>query len=305
MRIFAMVTTAKSRAYTRPALESFFRNTPLNDEDCFYLIDNDGRFTERSSLPSSKIEVVVNSSPLGFAANVNQMLALAEKPQADLFFLNNDVIFTSNWLQPLLIDSKALLSPLCNREVQYSLAVVVHKTQDTSKLYSLPMVTTLDEFTGNEYALEAIAEAHQQRNQGYWAVYHLPFFCIKIPNAVHSTLGRFDESFGRGGGEDYDYCLRARLAGFSVEYALQSYLLHFGGKSTYSGAESESAQLEREKLFFARFKEKWGERLHDVLLKEQSERIYEIPENRELEKSGRLNEVIRNLAGERNNPIKI
>ena len=40
--LFAMVTVKNSNLYTGYAIESFFKNTEVNDNDEFLLIDNDG-----------------------------------------------------------------------------------------------------------------------------------------------------------------------------------------------------------------------------------------------------------------------
>ena len=40
--LFAMVTLKSSHLYTSYALESFFKNTKVNNNDDFLLIDNDG-----------------------------------------------------------------------------------------------------------------------------------------------------------------------------------------------------------------------------------------------------------------------
>ena len=267
MNVFGMVSTANSLSYTLPALESFFRSTPLAPEDHFFLIDNDGSFTTDSArFPCC--EVLRNPAPLGFAANGNQLLERCRERGADLFFLNNDVIFTKEWLTPLLNPDPRILSPLCNREVQYASSVMVMKTSHVASLFVCNVGMTLADYTGNEAALEAIAEANRRQVSGFLRVYVLPFFCVKIPYCVQQAVGRFDESFGTGGGEDYDYCLRAYLAGFEVGYALGSFNLHFGGKSTWAVADAAEEQLAREAQFRAVFREKWGPELHDMILRE-------------------------------------
>jgi GT2 family glycosyltransferase len=40
------------------------------------------------------------------------------------------------------------------------------------------------------------------------------FFCVMISKKVIDAIGLLDESFGVGGGEDTDYCIRAKRAGF-------------------------------------------------------------------------------------------
>ena len=102
----------------------------------------------------------------------------------------------------------------------------------------------------------------------------LPFFCVKVPFQIWSTVGQLDESFGKGGAEDNDYCLRAHEAGFSVEYALESYLLHFSGKSTWDGAETPDETKERDELYLTRFQGKWGEALTALSIKGDITSLY-------------------------------
>jgi len=58
MIYYGMVNTTRSSAYTLPALQSFFRHTPLGAGDRFFLFDNDADF----ELPSGfdRVEVVRN-----------------------------------------------------------------------------------------------------------------------------------------------------------------------------------------------------------------------------------------------------
>jgi hypothetical protein len=72
-KIFAMVTTLKSREYTPHAVETFFENTELNDTDRFILISNDDPnaftfaysqkighlFAERSATPGQPVDNLV------------------------------------------------------------------------------------------------------------------------------------------------------------------------------------------------------------------------------------------------------
>ena len=48
-----------------------------------------------------------------------------------------------------------------------------------------------------------------------WGDY-LPFFCTAIRTSLFSELGYLDESFSPGYGEDLDFCVRARQAGYEL-----------------------------------------------------------------------------------------
>ncbi|RIL12151.1 MAG: hypothetical protein DCC75_00965 [Proteobacteria bacterium] len=276
MKLFGMVSTKDSLEYTKHALDTFARSTPLSAEDRFILIDNDGSYQSSGITAPFKLELAVNSSPLSFAANANNAVNMALELRADLFFLNNDVIFFESWIDPMLIEDDSILSPLCNREVLYGISIVVCKSGHVANTFVNKPIMQLSDYLENRGAFAAIIEAHRKVAHGYAPVFMLPFFCVKIPLRILETIGRFDESFGKAGGEDYDYCMRTYLAGFDVRYALSSYLVHFCGKSSWSGAETEAEQIAREEKFRGVFRDKWGDQLFRLVLKEDYNVLSEI-----------------------------
>ena len=301
-KLFAMVTTKDSALYTPHAVSSLFRTTEFDEQDTVVLIDND---SSSAALPPStlaNVELLQNVRPLGFAENVNQMIDRAQASAADLYFLNNDVIFTKGWLTPLLVDSPHILSPLSNREVQYVSSVVALKTTHVLSMFNCGVQPVfLEDYLGNEAALEAIAEAHSRKVSGYMRTLALPFFCIKLPLKILGILGHMDSSFGVAGGEDFDYCLRAYLSGAEVHFALGSYVLHFGGKSSWDGIEERERQAERQSKFRKVFQEKWGDGLMDLILNENPDVLSTVP-NGEGELHPR--QIVLSLLGERNVSIK-
>jgi GT2 family glycosyltransferase len=255
MNVFGMVTTAASAAYTPYALASFFQNTPLQAGDLFFLIDNDGAYAPKEEL-NPAVTLIRNPTPRGFAVNLNQVMRPAADNGADLFFLNNDIIFTPQWLDPLLDARPAILTPASNFVIEYR-----HGN------FSCSRTLDLGDYLGNEAALVEIARLHRQRNRGYLPVYTTGFFCVKIPHAVYHQLGPLDERFGSGGGEDIDYCLRCHLAGIPVLYAAASFVLHFMGKSTWRGGESQDQTRRRDEEYRQAFREKWGQKLYDLTIR--------------------------------------
>ena len=245
--LFGMVTTAASRHYTPLALRSFFTHTPLSEDDRFILIDNDADFELPADVPVDRITLVRPDAPQGFAANGNLLLREARARGADLFFMNNDLVFTRGWLEPLLVDRAALLSPMSNAQVT-----------GTAGGFALQPFMDLADYTGNEAAVEAIAGRLRASSQGYRMTPSVAFFCIRIPQAVYEAVGGFDERFGKGGGEDRDYAARAWMAGIPQEFALQSFVLHFQGKSTWRGVETPEQQKTRDAQYTQAFQQKWG-----------------------------------------------
>jgi hypothetical protein len=294
-KIFAMVTTLKSREYTPHAVKTFFENTELNDTDRFILISNDdpNASTFQTKL-SKRLELINNPEPLSFAANVNQMIDLALSTSSDLYFINNDVIFSDNWLAPLAQgDDRTILSPVSNREVQYAGSAVVIASKHVANTMILKAPMELSEYLASPRMFQALAEAHSKTASGYLTLLVFPFFCVKLPLGVMQVVGKFDLSFGRAGGEDYDYALRAWLAGFECQLALGSYLLHFWGRSTWAGGPR--AESSYDKGFLGIFEEKWGKALFQFALQENDSAITSDPELNNLRQTGRLGELVRRL----------
>ena len=245
--LFGMVTTAASRDYTPLALRSFFTHTPLGDGDRVILIDNDGDFDLPADIPTDRLSVVTPGQPQGFAQNGNLLLREAKARGADLFFMNNDLVFTAGWLEPLLVERKALLSPVSNSEVA-----------GVAGTFATQRAMDLEDYIGHETAVEAIAAEVRASARGYQVTPSVAFFCIKIPRSVYEVVGTFDESFGKGGGEDRDYAVRAWIAGIPQEQARQSWVLHFQGKSTWRGVETPDERKRRADAFTQAFQKKWG-----------------------------------------------
>lgn len=289
-RLFAMVTMAKSREYTRHALRSFFATTALREIDRVVLINNDDPNAREICEPFTGLEFRVREAPQGFAANVNSMIEEALASGADLYFLNNDIIFSDGWELPMLESDRSICAPISNREVEYAGSVVVPKTQVIQQLFVFHGPMTLEQYLEAPRMFDAIADAHRRASTGKMRVIVFPFYCVKLPLPVLQSVGKFDESYGVAGGEDYDYCLRAWLAGFDVHMTLGSILLHFWGKSTWSSGKE--VDCDYNKAFLEIFRAKWGEPLYRFVLCEDDSLIRAHPRAEELRQSGDLKGMI-------------
>ena len=255
MIYYGMVNTSKSSKYTVTALRSFIKNTELAPDDRFFLIDNDNDF----DLPPefNWVHLIRHEKPQGFGQNVNLIIRLAMSEGADVVFPNNDVVFGPGWLEPLMARDDAILIPLCNQFQVYS-----------CDGFALGQFMDVEDYLGHEEQFDAIVRIHQHNmvDGRYLDQLHISFFCFRIPHRVYATIGLFDENFGRGGGEDVDYRIRAHLAGFDVCMAPKSYLLHFMGKSTWRGGESQEESNLRNVSYYNYFCQKWGNDLAQLFL---------------------------------------
>ncbi len=244
-KYFCMIHTEKSKEYTYEAIESFIKNTKFAEVDRFFLIDNDNSFVGETQ----GIEVVRNQTPKSFAQNINQILTIAIENNSDFVLLSNDIIFTPNWLEPL-VSTDAITVPISNQQV----------TARTDN-FELQQLMDLEDYLGNEIDLEIVSNRITTNYSLVEQPKVIPYYCFYLPHTISSKVGLFDENFGLAGGEDIDYRLRAEMEGYETKIITKSFLLHFMGKSTWRGAETGAETNERNQKYYQYFISKWGEEI--------------------------------------------
>ncbi len=239
-----------SQDYTYKAVESFNKHTKLRPIDKFVLIDND------NSIENEVYGMLLlkNTEPKSFSQNINLVLSAAIQDEADFVLMSNDIIFTPSWLEPL-ITSDTIMLPMSNQNI----------TEQTDK-FKTSFVMDLSEYLGNEDELDSIAKKITSKNLQFNQPKMIPFYCFYLPYLVSSNVGLFDETFGQGGGEDVDYRLRASMKGYETKLSPNSYLLHFMGRSTWKGGETEQESESRNEMYRKRFISKWGQEAADLYL---------------------------------------
>lgn len=246
--VYAMVTTKKSNHYTTIALESFFKNTQLGKLDQFYLIDNDAC----NIYKSNRYITIENPVPLNFSQNINQIINISQ--DRDIFFLNNDIVFTPNWNTALIQYDNVISIPACNQTHFYK-----------SKNLQLNLTMYIDEFNNNFTELNDISKFHIKSSTiNFFEMRLMPFYAFRLPKKIYIKVGLFDETFSVGG-EDVDYRIRCLQNGFSVKYTNSSYLLHFHGKSSWDNEDAKETLI-RNQLYEEVFLKKWGQDCFDFCL---------------------------------------
>jgi GT2 family glycosyltransferase len=175
-----------------------------------------------------RITLLRNDVNQGFVAAVNRAVAL--HPAHDVVLLNSDTLVFDDWLARF-------------RAAAYSDASVGTVTplsnSGTIASYPQPLGAPID--AGQAAALHALASA---AHSGIRAV--LPVgvgFCLYIRRDCLADVGALDAAvFGKGYGEETDFCLRARRRGWSHRLAADVFVYHAAGVSF--GAR-RSALLER------------------------------------------------------------
>lgn len=160
--------------------------------------------------------VIELSKNRGFVHAANRG-ALAS--QGDIVLLNSDTVVTSGWLEAL---GRCLASD--------SRIATATPWSNNAEIVSLP------EFCVNNpppESPEAWSQAVRSQARGHYP--ELPTavgFCMAVSRTAINELGLFDEAtFGRGYGEENDFCRRAATAGWRNVLCEDAFVVHMGGKS--------------------------------------------------------------------------
>ncbi len=160
---------------------------------------------------------VRNDSNLGFVATANFGLCLASSE--DVILLNSDTRVTSGWLEAIETCARtdptiASITPLSNN----------------AEIASIP-----DFCRANPWPEDAERWARACRESGPPAYPEVPTavgFCMFMRRRCLDKIGTFDElAFGKGYGEENDWCMRAIAAGWRHVICDHAYVAHQGNAS--------------------------------------------------------------------------
>jgi GT2 family glycosyltransferase len=156
----------------------------------------------------------------GFVATANLGMQLS---YGDLVLLNSDTVVTSGWLQRIA----ACLSS----DEQIATAT---PWSNNAEITSFPEFCKANPVPADPDSI-AIGIAESVIRNGGPQYPELPTamgFCMGISRRAIDLIGCFDaEHFGKGYGEENDFCMRARKRGFKNVLCDDAYVAHRGGSS--------------------------------------------------------------------------
>ena len=206
-------------------LESIYKHTDLKKNRLVLINDNSPDERIRPYLDSQKKEgaiVIHNETNKGFSNNIN--IGMAQSEENDVILLNSDTIVTKNWVEKMVecaYSARCIgtVTPLSNNA---TLCSVPNFCQENE----LPKGMSVDE-------MAAIVEECSMKKYPRIVVAH--GFCMLVKRELIRAIGNFDaETFGRGYGEENDFCNRAEQMGYIHVMCDNTYILHTGKKSFVS-----------------------------------------------------------------------
>lgn len=166
-----------------------------------------------------RITLLENEQNLGFVGTVNRGMALSDAH--DVLLLNSDAEVAGDWLDRI-------------RAAAYGDQRVATVTpfSNNATICSYPQFCKDNELPAG-YDTARLDALFARANAGQ--AVDVPTgvgFCMYIRRAALQAVGLFDEEhFGKGYGEENDFCIRAAQAGWRNLHALDTFVRHFGGVS--------------------------------------------------------------------------
>jgi GT2 family glycosyltransferase len=197
-----ILTTHNAYDYVKRCLETVIAYTDLKENNLI-IIDNKSQ-DERimplfenvvNKYKDSNIEIIQNEEDIGFTGSVNKGMRLSKN---DVLLLNSDTEVTFNWLKKIKKcayskEKVATVTPLSNNATLASVPLSF-QSNDIPAGYSLDEYQSLiDKIAYRDY--KEIPTGHG--------------FCLYIKREAIEEVGLFDiETYGKGYGEEEDFCYR-------------------------------------------------------------------------------------------------
>ena len=176
-----------------------------------------------------RVTLLENATNLGFVATVNRGMAL--HPDRDLVLLNSDTEVANDWLDRLLRCAES--DPRAGSVTPFSNNATICSFPRFCEGGPLPVRWSLDELD------RLFAEVNRGESV------EIPTavgFCMLIRRACLDETGPFDaETFGRGYGEENDFCMRSAKKGWRHLLACDTFVFHEGGVS-FSDEQAERVE---------------------------------------------------------------
>lgn len=209
---------------TQRCLESVL--TSINETAMRLIVINDDspepeltHWLRAKAAADPRIQLLENENNQGFVGTVNRGMSLSDTH--DILLLNSDTEVAGNWLDRLR--AAAYVTPNVATVTPFS---------NNATICSYPQFCASNTLPPG-YTTEQLDAVFASTNTG--AVLDVPTgvgFCMYIRRDCLSQIGMFDtENYGKGYGEENDFCIRAAQKGWRNLHALDTFVLHTGGIS--------------------------------------------------------------------------
>lgn len=214
-----------------------------NSDDKNYTI-----IRKQATRPRVHCKLVRNPTNMGFIKATN--LGIKESEGPIIILLNNDTEVFPGWekrlIRPLQRDLKAgACGPVTQSKIAWQEAANLNRRWDLG----LP---PYDKNNG-KYA-DILAKKFGDKYVDIGAL-PLSFFCCAIPRRIFNELGLLDENFSIGLGDDDEFCMRMRYAGYRLFLSVGVFVYH-AHRTTFKELRLGLDSIRRHNVKVLRNKEK-------------------------------------------------
>ena len=232
-KIAVIVPVYRDLSASRRCLQSLMSTIDLTTTDVIVVNDAspEPELAEycRDLATKCRFRLIEHDTNLGFVKSVNE--GIREAGQADVVILNSDTEVPAEWLER--ISSIADAHPKAASITPFS---------NNATICSYPHFC-LDNPIASGHDVNSLDKLFSSANPE--EVVELPTgvgFCMYLRRAALDEIGDFDEAaFGRGYGEENDWCLRASAAGWRHLLCGDLFVFHAGGASFGKDAQELQA----------------------------------------------------------------
>ena len=178
------------------------------------------------------ITLILNETNLGFVGSVNKAFEVARGFEGHVVLLNADALVPQDW-------ASRLLAPLV-RDPQVA---TVTPISNDAEIFSIPQLCCRTELAGDGFvdAIDRAARNHVKAGLAETAPTGVGF-CMAINRRFLDEVPGFDPIFGRGYGEEVDWCQKTRQLGGKHVVEPGLFVEHRGGASFGYDAKRELVQ---------------------------------------------------------------
>lgn len=217
---------------TKPFLNSLYKFTDKDLFD-FYIVDNGSTddtvtYLKNFQKENNNISIICNKENEGYSKgnNIGIKQALEQENYEYICLLNNDILFTENWLTDLVKTFDA----------EKSVGLVSPRINDKCKL------TVKNYLNGYKKFLTKFKNEYREVVTPY-------FCCVLIKREVLDKIGLFDENYTPAYFEDNDLSFRAMYAGYKCLYNNRIFVYHNHSTSCNS-LKSRDDIFEKNRKYF-------------------------------------------------------
>jgi GT2 family glycosyltransferase len=203
--------------------------------------------------PTAGLTLIESDTRLSFSEANNKVLK-DPRDFTHFLLLNDDAILSTCALERMLevCPEDALLNPWSNCDKSW-----LHHDDIRIGGISLTPGMTIDGVA------PILNEIHNHQNVKDTGLVKAPFcamYATLIPIKVLKAVGLLDEKF-KNGGEDADYCYRAKELGFNSYWTRNAFVFHFGGKTRkFSETQNYKSHHEEDAHNNEYLKKKWAKK---------------------------------------------